>query len=294
MLADLVARGIVRERVDLAPLTTYKVGGPARWLLEASGLDDLLSVCPYSGPVLVIGRGSNLVVADEGFGGLVIRLGSEFADIRIDDYDLLAGGNVPLPAVARAAARAGVAGLSWMVGVPGSVGGAVRMNAGCFGSDTAAILTVAAVLDVRTGKLDVRPADQLGFHYRSSNLSAHEIVVDAAFAGTPGDPGTLDQEMLEVTRWRREHQPGGTHNAGSVFKNPEGDAAGRIIDDLGLKGTRVGAVSVSDKHANFFVADKGAKAREVYDLVRLVQSRVLEATGVELVPEMVFAGFEYE
>jgi UDP-N-acetylmuramate dehydrogenase len=292
MLTDLVRKGTVREGVDLGPLTTYKVGGPARWLLEAEQMADLEAVSPYDRPVLVIGRGSNLVVADEGFPGLVIRLGAGFSHIDIEGYDVTAGSTVPLPAVARAAARAGVGGFAWMVGVPGSVGGAIRMNAGCFGSDISSTLTSATVFDLRTGLATDRQPAAFEYQYRSSNLDAHEIVLAGKFAGSPGKPEEIEEDMREITRWRRDHQPGGTHNAGSVFKNPKGDTAGRIIDDLGLKDTRVGQVSVSMKHANFFVAETGATARDIHGLVTLIQSLVHERTGIWLVPEMVFVGFE--
>ena len=292
MLTDLVRMGTVREGVDLGPLTTYKIGGPARWLLDAEQMADLEAASPYDGPVLVIGRGSNLVVADEGFPGLVIRLGAAFSQIDIEGYAVTAGSTVPLPAVARAAAKSGVGGFAWMVGVPGSVGGAIRMNAGCFGSDVSSTLTSATVFDLRTGLSADREPSAFDYEYRSSNLDSHEIVLAGQFAGSAGEPEKIEEDMREITRWRRDHQPGGTHNAGSVFKNPKGDAAGRIIDDLGLKGTRVGEVSVSMKHANFFVAEAGATARDIHGLVRLVQSLVHERTGIWLVPEMVFVGFE--
>lgn len=292
MLVDLIATGVVRQEVDLSPMTTYKVGGPARWLFDAVGPDDLTALGPYGGPVLVIGRGSNLVVADGGFDGLVIRLGSGFGSIEIDGLSVRAGSSAPLPAVARAVAKAGISGLAWMVGVPGTVGGAVRMNAGCFGSDAATVLESALILNLRSGVTSERLAADLGFSYRTSNLTPHELVISGRFNGTPGDPHEIQERMREITRWRRDHQPGGTHNAGSVFKNPPGDAAGRIIDELGLKGLRVGKVSVSDKHANFFVAEPGASAQDIYDLVTEVKDIVRDKSGVVLVPEMVFVGFE--
>ncbi len=293
MLTDLVKAGKVAEFVDLAPFTTYKVGGPARWLLNAETLTDLESLGPYPGPVVVIGRGSNLVVADDGFPGLVIRLGNEFSLIAIGpDRVVTAGANAPLPAVARAAAKASIGGFSWMVGVPGSVGGAVRMNAGCFGSDTASMVKTVSVWDVRSGERVEKLPSALDYSYRMSNLAAHEVVVEASFVGSSGDTKDLETEMRTITRWRRDHQPGGTHNAGSVFKNPADDAAGRIIDDLGLKGTRLGKVSVSTKHANFFVAEPGATASDIRGLVDLVASTVHDRTGIQLVPEMVFVGFD--
>ncbi|MEX1287316.1 MAG: UDP-N-acetylmuramate dehydrogenase [Acidimicrobiia bacterium] len=283
----------VRRDVPLAPFTTYKRGGPARWFLEvatAADLDGL--VVPEDMPILVLGRGSNLVVAEAGFDGLVLRLGADFARIEVEpDGTVVAGGAAPLPKVARAAAAAGRGGLAWLVGVPGSIGGAVAMNAGCFGADTAETLRWAEIVDLRTGvRRRATPAD-LDHGYRHSNLAADELVTEAAFATTPSTREAEEAAMREVTRWRRDHQPGGTHNAGSVFKNPPGDAAGRIIDELGLKGLSIGGASVSERHANFIVAADAATADDVHALMCEVRDRVATATGIELVPEIRFVGF---
>ncbi len=277
----------------LAGLTTYKLGGPAGRLVEANVLSDLLDLAPLSTDLLVIGRGSNLVIADRGFPGTVIRLGQGFSSIELTEGgDVVAGGAAALPMVARSAARVSRAGLEWMVGVPGSVGGAVRMNAGCFGSDTAATLVESVLIDMRTGRLRSATPPQLELRYRHSNVASHEIVVSARFHTVPGTLAQVEARMREITRWRKEHQPGGTLNAGSVFKNPPGDAAGRIIDSLGLKGMAVGGASVSDKHANFLVAGADATAQDVWDLVRAVRTAVRERVGIDLEPEIVFAGFE--
>ena len=290
---QLVEEGVLEGGVRLDALTTYKLGGPARYFLEAHDRQDLEAVTPVDIDVLVVGRGSNLLVADEGFPGLVIRLGRGFGGWDIEDDGVLAAGAAaPLPSIARAAAKAGRGGLEWMVGVPGSVGEAVRMNAGCFGSDTSQALRTAEVLDLRLGEITHRTPAQLEMAYRSTNLTPTEAVLAAAFTTTGTSPEHAEAQMREITRWRKEHQPGGTFNAGSVFKNPPGDSAGRLIDSLGLKGFRVGGVSVSEKHANFFVADPGATARQIFLLVAAVRRRVLEEAGIELVPEIQFAGFE--
>ena len=290
---QLVEEGVLEGGVRLDALTTYKLGGPARYFLEAHDRQDLEAVTPVDIDVLVVGRGSNLLVADEGFPGLGIRLGRGFGGWDIEDDGVLAAGAAaPLPSIARAAAKAGRGGLEWMVGVPGSVGGAVRMNAGCFGSDTSQALRTAEVLDLRLGEITHRTPAQLEMAYRSTNLTPTEAVLAAAFTTTGTSPEHAEAQMREITRWRKEHQPGGTFNAGSVFKNPPGDSAGRLIDSLGLKGFRVGGVSVSEKHANFFVADPGATARQIFLLVAAVRRRVLEEAGIELVPEIQFAGFE--
>lgn len=291
-LEALERAGKLRRDQQLHELTTYKLGGPARWYLEPEDLDDLLEAAPAEIPVLVVGRGSNLVIADDGFDGLVIHLGSAFSYRRFEDDVVVAGGASPLPTVAREAARAGRSGLEWFVGIPGSVGGAVRMNAGCFGSDTSEVLESARVVDLSTAEIRTADPGSLDLRYRHSNLTEHDVVVEASFRTSPGRREESEARMREITRWRREHQPGGTLNAGSVFRNPPGDAAGAIIDRLGLKGHRVGGASVSEKHANFFVADRDATASDVFHLVRDVQMRVKTATGVDLHPEITFVGFD--
>ncbi|MFQ5948108.1 MAG: UDP-N-acetylmuramate dehydrogenase, partial [Acidimicrobiia bacterium] len=172
----------------------------------------------------------------------------------------------------------------------GSVGGGVRMNAGCHGSEMVDWLVEATVVDMTRAAVSVRSPRDLEMGYRYTNLQPTEVVAEATFSSKPRRREEAEQEIREITRWRRRHQPGGTLNAGSVFKNPPGDAAGRIIDELGLKGFRVGGAAVSEKHANFFVADPGASSQEVYDLVWAVRRKVGEATGIWLEPEVRFVG----
>jgi UDP-N-acetylmuramate dehydrogenase len=295
MTDPLVRSGIVERDVPLGPLTTYKAGGPARLFASVESNADLQEVL-HSGlaadnEVLVLGRGSNLLVADSGFDGLVIRLGGEFNEIAVEGVKVRAGASVPLPRVARASVEEGVLGLEFFVGVPGSVGGAVRQNAGCFGSETADVLEVATVVDLSSGDTADLGPTELELSYRQSNVAASQIVLSALFTGRPGDPQDGKDLMREITRWRRDNQPGGTLNAGSVFKNPPEGAAGEIIDRLGLKGTRVGDVSVSEKHANFFVAGPDATASDIFDLVQVVKDAVFERSGTKLEPEIQFVGF---
>jgi UDP-N-acetylmuramate dehydrogenase len=292
----LVSTGLVRRSVALGPLTTYKAGGPARLFAELTTrgqLDALVaSGLVETNRVLVLGRGSNVVVSDDGFDGLVLTLSGDFNEISISGEIVAAGAAVPLPRLARASVAAGLAGLEFFVGVPGSVGGAVRQNAGCFEVETSDRLLTASIVDLRTGEArDASPRD-LELSYRHSNLAAHELVVEARFRGGEGDPVRSQELMREITRWRKTHQPGGTLNAGSVFKNPEGVPAGELIDRLGLKGTSVGGVSVSEKHANFFVAGRDATAADIYQLVALVKDAVFERSGTMLEPEIQFVGFE--
>lgn len=295
-LTDLIASGLVRRGEPLGPLTTYKAGGPASYYAEIdseAALRQLISSgLPMHHPTLVLGRGSNLVVADQGFDGLVIRLGGEFMEAAVDDDVVTAGGGVPLPRLARQTVEAGLLGLEFFVGVPGSVGGAVRQNAGCFGVEVKDRLVGAVVTDLHSGVTRTVDAISLGLGYRHSNIASQDIVVSASFKGHKGDPEVGRRLMREITRWRRDHQPGGTLNAGSVFKNPEGISAGELIDKLGLKGTRVGDVAVSDKHANFFVAGPNATSAEIRRLVEVVKDAVMEKTGTILEPEIQFVGFE--
>lgn len=290
------ATGVVAEDVPLGPLTTYKAGGPARLFAEIGSRDDLGSLIE-SGltrehPILVLGRGSNLVVADAGFDGLVVHLSGSFANIDVSEDIVEAGGAAPLPRVARAAVEQGVIGLEFFVGVPGSVGGAVRQNAGCFGVETTDRLITARIMRLTDGFLRESDPSHLDLGYRHSNVAADEVVISSRFRGERGSVAAGKELMREITRWRKEHQPGGTLNAGSVFKNPPGTSAGELIDRLGLKGTRVGDVAVSEKHANFFVAGPGASSSQIRELVEKVKDSVFERSGTMLETEIQFVGFD--
>lgn len=294
---DLVADGRAAAEVRLGSLTTYKLGGPARFYVELLDREDLPVIAKALAsdpqPVLVVGRGSNLVISDQGWPGLAIRFGFAFTEIGMGpepDHLVTAGAATTLPRLARETVNRGRGGLEFYVGIPGSVGGAVRTNAGGHGSETADWLVEAEIFDLATGVfVTASPAD-LNFSYRSSSVKSTELVVSATYRTEPIDLAQGQEVLRKITRWRRLHQPGGTLNAGSVFRNPPGDAAGRIIDDLGLKGFTVGGARVSEKHANFFEAGPDATAQDVYDLVQGVRQRVLEKTGITLIPEVQFAG----
>lgn len=293
-LDALRRRGRVEERIDLAPLTTYKFGGPARYLVTIDEVDDLRDAWDLADalslPVVALGRGSNVVVADDGFEGIVVRAGPGLSARSFEDGAVVAGAGAPLPLLARESVRAGRGRLEFFAGIPGSVGGAVRMNAGCHGSETGDVLIHAVVFDARTGAISERDPESLGMRYRHSDLGDDDFVVEARFATIDQPAAVGEREIREITRWRKEHQPGGTLNAGSVFKNPTEGAAGRIIDELGLKGLRCGDVAVSERHANFFVAGPAATAGDVFELVALVRTRVETATGITLEPEIRFIG----
>ena len=285
-----------RRDAPLGPLTTYRVGGRAALLLEAGSEADLAlarrAVTAGGVPVLVVGRGSNLLVADAGFPGLAVVVGEGLDAIDVDAgaRRVRAGGGAFLPVVARRSAAAGLTGLEWAVGVPGSVGGAVRMNAGGHGSDVAATLARAWLVDLAGGPDGERAAAHLALGYRRSAVPTTSVVVAAEFTLAPGERSECEARIADVVRWRREHQPGG-QNAGSVFTNPPGDSAGRLVDEAGLKGLRLGSATVSSKHANFIQADDGGTANDVLALIREVQRRVAEATGVHLEPELRLVGF---
>jgi UDP-N-acetylmuramate dehydrogenase len=283
-----------RRDAPLGELTTYRVGGPAALSFEAQDDADLRlagrALVDSGLPVLVVGRGSNLLVADAGFPGLAITLGEAFASIDVDGTSVRAGAAAALPVLARRTAQAGLAGLEWAVGVPGSVGGAVRMNAGGHGADTGDRLRRIRFVDLTGGLDGERDAAALDLAYRHSNLRAEHVVVWAEFELDEGDAAASLAEIGDIVRWRRENQPGGS-NAGSVFTNPPGSSAGRLIDECGLKGLRVGSAFVSPKHANFFQADEGGSADDVRALIAEVQARVEERTGIRLEPELRMVGF---
>lgn len=278
----------------LGPRTTYRVGGAAAAVIEVASdeqLDEIASVTAETAtPVLVLGKGSNLLVADAGFDGIALLLGDAFAAVVIDGTAVCAGGMAALPVLARQSAAAGLTGLEWAVGVPGSVGGGVRMNAGGHGSDIAATLREVEVVDLATARRRRVPAAQLSLGYRTSNLTDYEVVVRAWFELRAGDAEVGQREIGEIVRWRRDHQPGGA-NAGSVFQNPPGDSAGRLIEAAGAKGLRIGTAQVSDKHANFIQVDDGGSADDVFRLMERIAGVVREATGVRLAPETRLVGF---
>ena len=296
---DVRLPGRVTRDAPGGALTTYRCGGAFAVLVR---VDDEQQLAPVAEVltrsvvrVLVVGRGSNLLIADAGFAGIALLLGGDFERIDVDADGAVvdAGGAVALPVLARRAAAAGVSGLEFFVGIPGSVGGAVKMNAGGHGAETNDVITAARVFDLETGVSGDVTREALALGYRTSAVTDRQVVTAASFAGATDDPAACAARLEEIVRWRREHQPGG-QNAGSVFTNPPGDAAGRLIDSTGCKGLRIGGAVVSEKHANFFVAEAGATATDVYQLVQEVRRRVADATGVVLEPELRMVGFTRE
>ena len=296
----------VRADVPLAAMTTYRVGGQAALFVDAQRLDDLAAVAAVRRatgvPVLVVGRGSNMLVSDAGFDGVALSIAG-FADtIELPETSgapdggcfVTAGGGVSLPVLARRTASAGIAGFEWAVGVPGSIGGAVRMNAGGHGSDMAACLADVELFDFEAdGGLTTVGVDELGLRFRASSLAPAAVVVGARLRLAFGDREASEHEIAEIVRWRREHQPGG-QNCGSVFVNPVPYevSAGGLIDSIGLRGFRIGSAWVSEKHANFIQASEGGRAADVRAVIEAVRARVADETGYRLRSEVRLVGFD--
>jgi UDP-N-acetylmuramate dehydrogenase len=297
-LLDLGDR--VRFDVPLARYTTFGVGGPAAVFVEPhtrEELDRVVVAAARAGlPIVSIGQGSNLLVSDDGVEAVVVVLGGVFASIErltTDPTVVVAGAAVKLPVLARQTVAMGLTGLEWAVGVPGSVGGAIRMNAGGHGSDMAA--NVVSALVIRSGAVPALTEsvslEALGFSYRTSNIADTDLVLESRLRLELAEPASTatqsigEVELKEIVRWRREHQPGGA-NCGSVFTNPPNDSAGRLIDAAGLKGHRIGTAQVSAKHANFIQADPGATAKDISALIVYVQTIVFERFQIQLHAEV--------
>jgi len=281
-----------------APLgarTTYRVGGPAALLLEVAEVGDLAALAQqlagHTVELLVLGNGSNLLVADAGFEGIVVHLGGGFNGIAVAGTEVVAGARADLPRVARRSVDASLTGFEWAVGVPGTIGGAVQMNAGGHGAALAESLVEVDLVDLSagTGAVETLPASSLDLSYRHSNLTGAQVVVGARLGLAPGDRQHSQELLRDIVAWRRANQPGG-QNAGSVFQNPPGTSAGALIEAAGCKGLRLRSAQVSTKHANFIQADPAGRADDVAGLISLVRARVLEHSGIELHTELRLIG----
>lgn len=305
-IARRIGVKVVRNQ-PLARLTTLRVGGPADLYVVARNAFELRALVRYARsrdlPHVLLGRGSNVVIADGGIRGLVIAVRAEGSRIEGERYVAEAG--VPMARAATETSGAGLAGLEFGLAIPGTVGGAVWANAGAHGSDVATILEAATVLTADGREVRLGPAE-LGLAYRTSRLkvppgpdavtplgrgtSPTEVVLSATFRLRPDDPAAIRARLDEIRRWRREHQPLGLPSAGSVFRNPPGDAAGRLIEAAGCKGWQVGGARVSERHANFVVTDGRARAADVRILAERIRAAVAERFGVWLEYEVVFLG----
>ena len=281
----------------LARFTTMRVGGPADLFTTVHNAFELRALIRYARarelPHVLLGRGSDLVISDRGIRGLVVQVRAEGSKVDGDRYTAEAG--VPMARAATETQRAGLTGLEFGLAIPGTVGGAVWANAGAHESDVATILEAARIL-AADGTEAVVPAADLGLAYRDTRLkhvadgAPAEVVLAATFRLAPAEPGEIKARLDDIRRWRQAHQPLGLPSAGSVFRNPDGDSAGRLIDTAGLKGTRIGGAVVSEKHANFIVNDQKGRAEDVRRLGDHVREVVARVHGVELVYEIVFVG----
>ncbi len=284
-------RGQLLRGEILAPFTWFRVGGPADALFipaDAEDLGQFLSALPEEVSVLPIGVGSNLIVRDGGVPGVVIRLaGRQFAQIEgLDDARLRAGAGALDSMVAKAAAKAGIAGLEFFVGVPGTIGGALTMNAGCYGRETCDVLVEATALNRRGERVTLRGAD-FGFSYRRNALPEELIFIDALFQGHADDPSAIAARMVEITERRESAQPIREKTGGSTFKNPELDSgeklsAWKLVDEAGMRGARRGGAQVSEKHANFLINTGAATAADIEGLGEDVRAAVRAKHGVDL------------
>lgn len=292
MTAMPEVRGTLRRDVSLAPLTWLRVGGPAEWLFQPADLEDLAAFMARLGsdtPLLPVGVASNLLVRDGGIPGVVVRLGGALARVVAEDDLIIAGGGALDQRVAQVARTAGLAGLEFLIGIPGTVGGAVRMNAGAFGGETTDRLVWVEGID-RSGALRRLATAELGMRYRASSLPPDMIVVRAAFRGVPGDHDRIGQRMEAIREEREAAQPLRVATGGSTFKNPPGEKAWQLIDRAGCRGLRLGAAMVSEKHCNFLVNLGGATAAELEALGETVRQRVHATSGVWLDWELVRVG----
>jgi UDP-N-acetylmuramate dehydrogenase len=290
-LPDL--RGRLSANQRLADVTWFRVGGPAQVLFVPADALDLayfLAGLPASIPVTAIGLGSNLLVRDGGVPGVTVRLGRGFAQTAVEPgYRLRAGAAVPDAKLARAAADAGIAGLAFYRGVPGSVGGALRMNAGAHGRETKDVLVEAQAVD-RGGNLHVLPLPDMGMTYRHCGVPADWIFTEALFQGSAGDAAEILKEMNEVAEYREANQPIKERTGGSTFKNPPGNSAWRLIDAAGCRGLRIGGAKVSELHCNFLINDRNASAEDIERLGETVRARVRAHSGLDLIWEIVRIG----
>jgi len=276
--------GRLAADANLARLSWFRTGGPAEVLFEPANEDDLkafLRRVPGHIPITMIGVGSNLLIRDGGVEGIVIRLGRGFAETCVRGDVMKAGAGAMDVHVARAAQKAGVTGLEFLVGVPGTIGGALRMNAGAYGQEIKDVLVHAHAIDRYGHTHEFRPED-FGFGYRTCKISSDMIFLSASFHVSNGDPVEIQKRMDEISNTRQKTQPIGTQTGGSTFKNPEGHKAWKLIEAAGCRGLRIGDAQVSEKHCNFLINLGGATAEDIETLGETVRERVKAESGIDL------------
>ena len=288
-------KGKLTPNAPLAPLVWFKSGGNAEWLFEPKDEEDLtqfLRELDPGMPVMALGLGSNLIVRDGGVQGVVVRLGKPFAQIeQLDETALRCGGGASGILVSSTARDAGIAGLEFLRGIPGTVGGFVRMNGGAYGREVKDIL-VSARFALRDGTVEEWPLEKLGYTYRHSDVPVGAVVIEATFRGTPGKPDAIGAEMNAIARAREESQPLRSRTGGSTFKNPPGHKAWALIDAAGCRGLMLGGAQVSEKHCNFLLNLGSATSAEIEALGEEVRRRVQAKTNIMLEWEIQRVGVE--
>lgn len=296
LLVDESFDGDIYPGEPLARHTSYRIGGPARFFVCASSLSalsELVRTCESSDiDWIVLGKGSNLLVSDEGFDGVAITLGRDFKACRFDEErsTFAVGAGVPLSSVVQDAFKRALAGLEFAVGTPGTIGGAVRMNAGSADEWIGSRIVSVTTLSPSSGLKRYAGSD-ISWGYRTSSLPADEVVLECELIVQSALPSFIRGKMEAALAKRKKSQPLNLPSCGSVFRNPRGQSAGALIDEVGLKGMRIGGAQISDRHANFIVNVDNATARDVMELIELARTKVREAYGIELQPEVRFLGF---
>ncbi len=288
-----IFKGKIALNEPLARYTTFRIGGEADYYVEPSDIDDVINIVKYANkqaiPYYVMGNGSNILISDEGIKGIVINLEGAFNYLKQSDGLIVAGAGVKLAKFVDYCIQNSYAGVEMLAGIPATVGGALIMNAGCYGGETAEHVTEVKV--IKNEKLKSLSKDECGFRYRNSDLKSM-VVLEATFKLASGDKEELNRKRKEFIVNRNQAQPVEIPNAGCIFKNPKEHKAAILIDQSGLKGTKYGGAMVSTKHANFIVNYDNATAHDVIELVKIIRSKVHEKTGIDLEMEVKLVGFE--
>ncbi len=292
-LFPLLGKRIIRNRY-LAPYTTFRVGGPASLFLTVNNRYELLEVLGIFGEQVcsffILGGGSNLLISDRGFPGAVVSLAQDFSYVRKEDSNLVAGAATRLGRCTKFAQEVGLRGLAFTAGIPGTLGGAIAVNAGAYGSSIGDVLRNARIVSLENGKEMIISKKDCGFSYRSTNISGKTVITEAILDLKEDNPDNVLKEIRELLDRRKKTQPIGMYTAGSIFKNPPGEYAGKLIEEADCKGVSIGDAFVSDVHANFIVNRGKASSQDIYNLIRLVQERVYEKTDIVLEMEIVTLG----
>jgi UDP-N-acetylmuramate dehydrogenase len=293
-LKQIVGEEYVKENELMSKHTTFHVGGSARYFVSPSNVEEIIEVIKFCKlkemPYYVIGNGSNLLVSDKGYKGVIIHLGSRFAGIHVEETTVKVLAGTSLSFMSKQLTKMGLGNLAFAAGIPGSVGGAVVMNAGAYGGEMAQVLTEVTYLN-ENGSIVTKPLSELGLGYRTSIFKqSHLIVLEATFELTEVHSGQVLLEIEELNKKRKEKQPLEYPSAGSTFKRPEGYFAGKLIEDSGLKGYQVGGAMVSEKHCGFVINKNRATASDIYRLIMDVQSIVYEKFGVKMEMEVQLLG----